>query len=234
MRLQAYQHAMQEFPRESCGLVVQVGGRPVYWPCENLSNATSCFKLDPSDYADAAEAGEILAVVHSHPDLPATPSQIDRMACQASGLPWHIVSAPQGVWTYLEPYGYTPDLIGRQWVHAVTDCYTLIRDWYRMHASIYLADYERRGEWWKNGDDLYVQHFADEGFQETRLQDIKPGDALLLRVGSKVPNHAAIYLGDNVILHHVQGRLSGRDLLDDAWRRRITHVLRYADDLAFG
>lgn len=234
MRLQAYRHAMREFPRESCGLVVQVGGRPVYWPCENRSSAVQCFMMDPHDYLDASDNGEILAVVHSHPSLPPVPSEPDKQACEASGLPWHIISVPNGTWGYLEPQGYTPDLIGRQWVHGVTDCYTLIRDWYRISASVYLAEYERREEWWKHGDDLYVQHFSDEGFSEIDLQDIRPGDALLMRVGSRVANHAAVYLGDNVILHHAQNRLSGRDLLDDAWRRRITHVLRYADDLAFG
>lgn len=234
MRLQAYHHAMAEFPRESCGLVVERNGRASYWPCDNLSNAASCFMLDPKGYAEAADYGDIVAVVHSHPQMSATPSVIDRQACEASGLPWHIVSVPAGSWAYLEPQGYTQDLLGRPWVHAVTDCYTLVRDWYRITGSIYLSEYDRREEWWKKGDDLYTGHFADEGFTEISLSRIEPGDAVLMAIGSKVPNHAAVYVGDNVILHHVMGRLSGRDVLDETWRRRITHVLRYADDIVIG
>lgn len=234
MRLQAYHHAMAEFPREACGLVVESQGRARYWPCDNLSSATSCFMLNPQDYAAAADAGEIVAVVHSHPQMPPTPSMIDVQACEASGLPWHIVSVPLGSWAYLEPQGYTPELIGRQWVHAVTDCYTLVRDWYRIIASVYLSDYARQEQWWAKGDDLYAQHFASEGFIEIKLDQLRAGDALLMRVGSKVTNHAAIYLGDNVILHHAQGRLSCRDLLDESWRRRITHCLRYVDDIVVG
>ena len=33
-----------------------------------------------------------------------------------------------------------------------------------------------------------------------------------MHLEADVPNHAGIYLGDNVILHHVQGRLSSRDV----------------------
>lgn len=234
MRLQAYAHAMQEYPRESCGLIVESLGRATYWPCDNIASSVECFVLCPSGYAAAADAGDIVAVVHSHPDMPPSPSIIDKQACQASGLPWHILSVPVPKWTYLEPAGHTLPLLGREWIHAEQDCYTLIRDWYRINGSIYLADYERQENWWDKGDDLYVQQFSSEGFYEIKIDEIKPGDSVLMRVGSKVPNHAAVYVGDNMILHHVQGRLSGRDVFNEQWRRRVTHVLRYADDLAFG
>ncbi len=230
MKADAYEHAMAEYPREACGLVVKASRGAVYHPCDNISNAAQCFVLDPRDYARACDAGEILAVVHSHPNMPEAPSIIDRQACEASGLPWHIVRVPENRWAYLEPAGYTRDLIGREWVHGVSDCYTLIQDWYRINCSLYLADYDRAEEWWLRGDDLYSQHFADEGFHEIPLAKLQPGDALLMQAASKVPNHAAVYLGDNVILHHVRGRLSGRDIFDDQWRRRVTHVLRHADN----
>lgn len=229
MRADAYAHALAEFPRESCGLVIEQQGRVRYWPCQNLAPAASCFMLAPQDYAAASDVGEVAAIVHSHPRVSEQPSEADRSACEASGLPWHIVSVPGGRWAHLEPPGYTPDLIGRNWVHGVTDCYTLVRDWYRIQCSIWLSDYARRDEWWLKGDDLYLDHFADEGFHEIPISQLRSGDALLMAAGSRVPNHAAVFLGDNMILHHVRGRLSGREILDDTWRRRITHVLRYAD-----
>ena len=37
-------------------------------------------------------------------------------------------------------------------------------------------------------------------------------DIILMNIESPVPNHAAIYLGENVILHHVTNRLSSRDV----------------------
>lgn len=99
----AVQHAMQALPTEACGLLVLVDGQETYWPCANLANNVDHFIMDPFDYARAELSGEILAVVHSHPHAPPTPSQDDREACQASGLPWHIVSVPDVRWERLEP-----------------------------------------------------------------------------------------------------------------------------------
>lgn len=94
----AYDHAMREYPREACGLVVLVGSERRYVACRNLAGSGDHFVMDPEDYLAADEQGEIVGVVHSHPDGPALPSRADIAAQQATGLPWHIVSVPDGVW----------------------------------------------------------------------------------------------------------------------------------------
>ena len=47
-----------------------------------------------------------------------------------------------------------------------------------------------------------------------------------MQVLSNVPNHAAIYLGGDVIGHHLYGRLSGRDVYGGYYKKHTTHVLR--------
>lgn len=221
----ALAHAMAEIPREACGLLVVRKGREVYRPCRNLATGDDQFTIAPDDYEAAEAEGEVIAVVHSHPFIPATPSQADLVSCEASGLEWHIVSVPNGTWHSFRPSGYTAPLVGRVFSHGVLDCYSIIRDWYAQERGIELLDFDRSDGWWNRGENLYLDNFGKAGFRA--CQELHPGAVLLMQIGSRVPNHAAIYLGDDLIVHHLQGRLSSRDVYGGFWRKHTTHILEY-------
>lgn len=232
VRSQIVSHAKEELPKECCGLVIVRKGRQVYFPCENLAVGSDNFILSPQDYAKADEEGDIVAVVHSHPNMSAKPSQADLVACEASGLPWFIVGLPDEVWEYIEPSGYVAPLIGRQWSHGVLDCYAIIRDYYQMERGITLDQFERSDEWWNRGENLYMDNFKAQGFIQISGDDLQEGDVILMRVKSTVPNHGAVYLGNNVILHHVHGRLSSRDVFGGYWLKHTAGYFRYANNSA--
>jgi cell wall-associated NlpC family hydrolase len=128
---------------------------------------------------------------------------------------------------YIEPSGYQAPLVGRQWSHGVLDCYAIIRDWYKLERNIELLDFERRDEWWKIGENLYLDNFEKAGFRKTTLDKLQKGDVILMTINSPVPNHGAVYLGDNMILHHVHGRLSTRDIFGGYWLKNAMVYLTY-------
>ena len=224
----ALEHAQSEFPKESCGLVAVVKGRKRYFPCRNIAETPDeHFVLDPADYAETEDKGEIVAVVHSHPKTNHAPSQADRVACEKSGLPWHIVNPKTLAWGYCEPEGFELPYVGREFVFGLVDCYTLCRDWYNLEFELNLRDYDRRDQFWLRGENLYLDNFASEGFYPISIRDLQYGDAILMQLGSNLPNHAAIYLGDQMILHHVQGRLSSRDLYGGYYLKNTAKALRH-------
>lgn len=227
IRLHAEAEAARQ--RECCGLLVIRKGKQVYYPCRNIAAGGNEFVIDPADWAQAEDAGHIAMVVHSHVGLPPNPSQADLVGIESTQLPWLIINMPTGQHTITEPSGYVADLIGRQFVHGVLDCYSLIRDYYLQELGIRLKDYDRDHEWWRKDQNLYRENFADAGFQQVRLEDLREHDVILMRLGSTKDNHGAIYLGHNQILHHPMTRLSSRDVYGKGsfWHKISSCALRH-------
>jgi len=230
-------HALEAYPHECCGVIVD--GR--YIPCRNASDEpTGSFVIDPADYTAAEDAGPIAAIVHSHPSASARPSQADLTACEAAGVPlWVIVSLGAQAdgstaveeWYEFGPSGYEAPLIGCEFSHGTNDCYGLVRRYYEQVRGVVLRDFVRTGRWWDDGhSDLYTQNFAEAGFVAVADAEPEVGDVLLMKIRSRnnVPNHAAVYLGDGLILHHCWGELSRRDQLA-RYRDYVTHTLRHKE-----
>lgn len=228
LRNEIMAHAKDADPKEMCGLIHIVKGRQQYHRCGNIAlTPDEHFVIDPEDYAIAEDAGEIIAVVHSHPTSKPEPSPADQISCNNTGIPWFIVNPKTEQWGYCEPRDYELPYVGREFVFGVVDCYSLLRDWYRRELGLMLDDFQRRDRFWERNENLYVDGFQSQGFRQIPLDELQYGDGILMQLGADLPNHGAIYLGDQQILHHVQGRLSSRDVYGGYYVKNTALALRH-------
>jgi len=227
-------HALAAFPQESCGVITPDG----YHPLDNVAaEPERSFDCD-RQMMPLQMDGRVLAIVHSHPNGPEGPSAHDQNQQRAFGVPWgllmcnnEVASTPFFWGDALEP----PPLEGRPFRHGPSgtdgkgDCGALVRDWYRINRRVIIKDYARDDKWWNHGEHLYLNNYEDAGFVTADMNTPEVGDLILLSVGNKVPtaNHAAIYIGGGLMIHHLERRLSRVDPFL-GWRRCVRAWLRHA------
>ena len=211
-KVEALAHAKIQDPKESVGLLINKKGKKIYLPCNNISSECDSFILDPSDYIKAEKKGEIIAVIHSHPITPPIPSQADKVSCEHTKLPWYIVNPKTEQWGYLEPCGYKAPILGREYVWGITDCWSLIVDWYKEEKNIELLDYPRPAiieDFYKNP--VFEKYLPSRGFKLLEAnQPLINGDLLAMSILGKGLNHVAIFI-DGDVVHHLSDRLSCRE-----------------------
>ena len=227
----AIEHAKNEAPNESCGLVIIYKGRKKYIPCRNINiNPEDGFTIHGEDYAQATDMGEIIYIVHSHPKENPKPSQGDLVAMEMdSKIPWLIVNPLTEQHTITKPSGYQAPYVDRVFSAGILDCLTIIEDYHDRELGIKMPHYERQDRWWEIEEfNYYVDLHKEAGFikksPDTELQE---HDVIVMFSGSSKPNHAAIYLGEGKMLHHVQGRLSSIDMYGGYWQKNTWGVLRH-------
>ena len=234
---QMQEAAIAAYPNEACALIVGVGKKARFFPCANLSSEPrTSFRLDPADYARAEDTGEILAIWHSHVDTPTTPSDADRAGCEATELPWLISAVHKQGETFehhkpviLEPNGFQMPYLERPYIFGTFDCYSLVVDYYEREYGIKLDRMvnHRIEQWWRKGHDLIGDYYAAQGFVEVSNDTWNEGDVLAFGINSTIPNHVAIYVTGDIILHHMVNRLSRRETCGGYWRSHLTHHLRH-------
>ncbi|MDH2923801.1 proteasome lid subunit RPN8/RPN11 [Nicoletella semolina] len=229
LKTEILSHAKATVPQEACGFVVSryQDSELIYLPCENVAlDPVNYFDIDADDFVQAELQGEIVAVVHSHPDsdtekgLPYL-STADRECQVQLNLPFWLVCDGE-----LQIFRPIAPLIGRRFENNQQDCRNIILDSY-MLAGRDIPDRSRYEFNWFEQANLYEEGLIAWGFERLAF-DAAPqlGDVILLQIGSPVANHAGIYLGNQMMLHHSQGRLSARVPYDGSWLSHTHSIWR--------
>ena len=226
-------HAEEDPLVECCGLVTAAGYERV---ANRAADPAMAFCMGEEEAARIA-AGEVLAVVHSHTAAGCDhPSAEDQRQCAAMGIPWGLVLL-RADGTAAEPFFWgdgIPDqpLLPRDFRWGPTgtdgkgDCFSLVRDWYRLERGIVLPEFPRDEAWEDEAPMAYMEGWRAQGFTTVDSADLRPGDAVLMSVGSprRLPNHAAIYLGGEIILHILRNRMAERASYGFLRRSAILHL----------
>ncbi|WP_313630174.1 NlpC/P60 family protein, partial [Pseudomonas sp.] len=164
--------------------------------------------------------------------------------CEATALPWHILSWPEGDLRTITPTGSTP-LLKRPFVHGAWDCWQVCADWYQREWGLEFEAFQRADGWWESADStsLYEANYAAAGFEQ--VDSPQRGDMIVMEVGRTAhPNHAGIYLGTDpalpgedsgvfgsgpFVLHHLYGRPSEVIVYGGPWLQRTRLILRHKE-----
>lgn len=206
VELAAKAHAKLCYPEESCGIVVD--GK--YIAMKNVAvDKLNDFMIDPAKLVDV----EVQAIIHSHPNADPVPSSADMRGQMDSAVPWGVFTVVKddfGEYAFSQILWFGDQvpklpLVGRPFVHGVTDCYSLIRDVYKEELGLYLPDFPRDWEWWHHGGNLYEDYFAKANFRKIQQNELKKYDLIISSLGvrNKVANHGSVYYGDDLVIHHI-------------------------------
>lgn len=119
------------------------------------------------------------------------------------------------------------DLVGLPYIEGKQDCYSIVRTFIRRNWDIEMFNLARPTRFWEAPHlDLY-SNFHLAGFKPVFDVPFQIGDWLLMPVATAVNSHSAVVVGDNLILHHLHGRLSAVEPLRPKWSPRVTVHLRH-------
>lgn len=217
-------HARREYPKEAVGQVLN----GVYEPLENRHETPKIsFLADVSDDATG--------LIHSHTDGSFSPSILDMQQQQAMDIPWGIVKCTQYECSHIEWFGDGSPIqpyLGRVFLDGIRDCWCLVRDWYFLEKGIRLDNLPRQEYWYlpppqgAGMDLLNPLTIRNCGFHEISQRELEAGDVILGKVASPVVNHAGLYLGNGLVMHHMGSRISCREPLG-RWLRYCKHFVRH-------
>lgn len=212
-------HAISEWPREAVGLILEQGeGEFIYMACDNIAELPEEDAVIPAkDFARAHTMGRVASILHSHPKGKIDPSGADMAAQLQWGIPFGVSLSSDD--SCSNPFfwgaGVKPaDYVGRIFINGWQDCYALLKDWMKQEMGIDLPVIPHDHYWWEKNQNLYLDNLDASGFRKLGADEpIQRGDCFLMRIRSKVPNHAGVYEGKGLIVHHIQGMYSIREPL---------------------
>lgn len=206
----ACKHALEEFPNESCGAVIN--DEYIRFP-----NAAECpekqFLINDPQFVVAHMTGQVQAVIHSHNDF-AMASKDDQAQQIEFGIPYGIINLVNRSIVHVVFWGDTlprEPLEGRTFFYGIWDCFSLVRDFILEKFHVIAPNPPRDFEFWNRSESVFEQYIREGAlpFREVDRSEVQPDDILFYNIhGTKFINHCGVMCEDGLVLHHLYNYLS--------------------------
>lgn len=234
----AKRHARRKYPKRTCGFIINNR----YQAVKNAALNNTEFEF-PVGLLENVGIEDIQMIVVSKTHEPYWPNKTEMEFQEKYNRPLALIflnkisiSEPL-IWGAETPI---PDILGRKFVHGVTDCWSLIRDCYRLgkdklakqqiyewpYSPIQLPIIPRDDGWWNENNDYYIDNYHRLGFERIPRSEAKPGDCFLMQFMSDKYTHAGVLVDNGDIIHHLPARLSRREKAG-VWARNSDFWVRY-------
>jgi proteasome lid subunit RPN8/RPN11 len=225
--------ASQSPTEEIGGVTLATPGAYRVYPIHNCSlQADVAYIPHTLGLLDSSKLGHLEFYWHTHVNGNPNFSPTDITGIWETAIPWLLYDLKNDSFNFFDPDLRTP-LLAREWELGLTDCWSLVRDFYRWHLDIILPPPEHDGRlrpWlfpdWNRALDLLPNHF-----DRVPIQTVEPYDLVLYKnsVENANPGHFGVLLptvNGLELLHHFYKRSSALepipqpDRIHSIWRSK--------------
>jgi len=224
LKNQIKQYALENPNIEACGLILESGNSTFVCKCKNISqNSGKHFELNPLDYLRLWDEGRNKIIGYWHTQKSTKPSSLDVINYKNHKLPSYIYSRESDeIIEVTDKHLKYNKYLGREFEINKSDCFGLVRDYYKNEKGIFITDYHREDGWFKSFPDLIKNVYEREGFVKIKIEEIVEGDLVEFSYG-----HFGIYLEGDLILHHERSKYSNIERFTEVWKKRVSNIYRH-------
>ena len=203
---EAIEYMRPLWPEEACGVFSE--GR--FIPFENRAeDPKKNYIIDSIKFSSLLVDDKIDCIIHSHDNCPRL-SYSDMQTQEEIGVPHGVINFKKRSVTHVIFWGEElpmAPLLGRPFFWGVSDCLTLVRDYYKINYNIELPNPLREWGFWKKGITMFEDGLEEADYLvRVEPKQAKEGD--LLFFGNETINHCGILLKRGLTLQQFVGRLS--------------------------
>ena len=234
-------HSEENSNEESCGFVLSDS----VVRCSNVSeNPAGHFTISPFEYLKTSRKEKIKAVYHSHISDNDNFSQEDKKMSRSHNLPFVLYHVKSKNFLCFDPKKERTVDIGTEFVLGKTDCYTLVKDYYK-NLGVKVKGNNDLGRKWLKKNPYLIQDLFDlnqaaldlgvDNPEQTviekewdNIESLKKHDVIVFEmIKGEGPCHVGVYLGDGMMYHHPRKRFPTTEVLTPVIQRKIYKIYRH-------